>query len=33
MAHRLVLDPEFSFSGNSSAGTIHDIVAATKAPG
>ncbi len=33
MAHRLVLDPEFCFSGNSSAGVIHDIVRATKAPG
>nr|WP_319395752.1 MoxR family ATPase [uncultured Desulfobacter sp.] len=33
MAHRLVLDPEFSFSGHSAAGTIHDIVTATKAPG
>nr|WP_320191285.1 MoxR family ATPase [uncultured Desulfobacter sp.] len=33
MAHRLVLDPEYSFSGNSSTGIIHDIVRATKAPG
>lgn len=33
MAHRLVLDPEFRFSGNSGASTIHDIVRSTKAPG
>ena len=33
MAHRLVLDPEFRFSGNGAAGTIHDIVRSTKAPG
>ncbi len=32
MAHRLVLDPEFLFSGNSAEGTVHDIVKSTQAP-